>query len=1395
MNKNWHKMNQFAIFVDAKKYQIMKQFYIIVFTILAWFQLSSQTTLATTHTFNTPSNVGMGFQIHVSNTNSYPVRVFRINSQNDAAAKPLAHTVNVWYKPNATNAAPGAITTANGWVNAGSFAHNQKFNSIVPYISNLAIDIPANSTYRIWIFSTNITGLDLLATAGVNTFSTAGVDLLTGDSISWWGTSLNGTNANPLAGFVGSIEFYPLVTCTGTPEVGSIVGDISSCNGEAKFYYLQGYVPGNGITYQWQISTTTPTGTYTNIGTNTTMLARTHGATNEYIRCIATCGTSRDTTPIFADTLKPFYHCYCQSDYSDPDDTKIDSVVFGNIRTGSLSSTCETYTDYRSTLPITRLRAGITYPIEVVNGSCSGTFWGSNGAVFVDWNRNGVFETNADRIGTGWTATTLNQRFTSNIAIPLSPASLGITGMRVIHTENTILTNTCGINSFGETEDYLVEIIKDSSDLNVTSINNLEDGCDMGNTAINFTATNIGRLALNPVNVCYSVNGGTPICENFGSLASNATSSYTFTSLANLSGHGKKTIKVWHNNALDTNKTNDTVVKVIYNYPIPPTPTAGHDTVCIGSQSSIIRANSYDSFTTRWYTDVAATNEVGSGNTLTFVNPTSSTTRYAKSVYTVSNNLGPTTISPSTWLFGTGQGLFFNVMRNKVKIKSVKVRFDAAGIAAIEIRNPANTISLLTQSFIVPTANTDITVPLNIELPIGTGYRMIMNTNPGNAAARISYTGFPQTIPNVISITGSVTTSSPPRYDFFFDWDVSYDACSSPVVPVNSVYLTTVNAPIKPLVKDTFYCQYPNVYLDAQNAGATYQWHDGTTNQTKLVTTSGLYIVTITHSSGCKSVDSSDISIRVSPIFSLGNDTTVCAGKSVLLKSGFSNAGYNHVWSNNSLEPNIEVRNPGQYFVNVFNTNTNCGYADTINVNYVASPNAFLGKDTSSCNTSPVIIKAPTGNYNYLWDDGSSGNTRTVNQSGMTKVAVEVTDVSNVYGCKATDTLVVTMAKLGKPNLGSDISTCNVDTNIGVIDSAHLKYKWSNGGTRNITRVTETGEYVLTVTEVNTTCSYSDTINVTFKKNPILDLGDDSLFTCDANAVTIEANLGWTSYNWSNGFSTNKIIVSTPATYTVTATGPCGTVSDSKTIAIQTPVADFNLPEDQVVCDPVILSVPSQPATNTIEWSTGETTTSITVNQTGTYWASISNRCGAKSDAVRIVFDTFVFADFDVNWTGQFIVLNNKSSNGTNYKWEFGDDSTSTEKHPTHLYLDKDKKVYIVKLIVTNSCGDTMSRTKLVNLASAPSGISSVSNLEISIFPNPASNEVTINYPKAVSNDKYNIELMSVEGRVIQTLSQSFNAKNDIVLDLSVFSEGTYLLRIQDENGEFQELKKLIINR
>lgn len=156
---------------------------------------------------------------------------------------------------------------------------------------------------------------------------------------------------------------------------------------------------------------------------------------------------------------------YCASNATITNDTKIDSVIIGNTITGSASATCETYTDQTSLGVAATVTKGRGFAMSVRSGYCGTNSFAARGRVFVDGNKNGVFEASevvADfgpltNIGAG----TAREWFNFQIFVP-GTADTGVTRMRIVYREGAgtfAEVLGCGTYSYGETEDYNIRLI------------------------------------------------------------------------------------------------------------------------------------------------------------------------------------------------------------------------------------------------------------------------------------------------------------------------------------------------------------------------------------------------------------------------------------------------------------------------------------------------------------------------------------------------------------------------------------------------------------------------------------------------------------------------------------------------------------------------------------------------------------------------------------------------------------------------------------------------------------------------------------------------------------------------------------------------------------------------
>lgn len=96
-------------------------------------------------------------------------------------------------------------------------------------------------------------------------------------------------------------------------------------------------------------------------------------------------------------------------------------------------------------------------------------------------------------------------------------------------------------------------------DLGVGNINSPVSGCNVQNTNVKIDVTNYGTASQSNFQMCLSINGGTPICQNFsGTLAVQQTAAFTFTGITSLNTPGDYQIRVWSKATGDGDLSNDT---------------------------------------------------------------------------------------------------------------------------------------------------------------------------------------------------------------------------------------------------------------------------------------------------------------------------------------------------------------------------------------------------------------------------------------------------------------------------------------------------------------------------------------------------------------------------------------------------------------------------------------------------------------------------------------------------------------------------------------------------------------------------------------------------------------------------------------------------------------------
>lgn len=132
----------------------------------------------------------------------------------------------------------------------------------------------------------------------------------------------------------------------------------------------------------------------------------------------------------------------------------------GNGLPGSSTAQYSNYTTVQ-TVPIPNLTPGNLVPWSLTLGYCSGFAYGMGYSIFIDYNRNGVFTDPGEKVA-GSTALTTYPVGGGNVSGSFTvPAAItpGLTLMRVVAIETNATPLPTGAYTWGETEDYFVNLI------------------------------------------------------------------------------------------------------------------------------------------------------------------------------------------------------------------------------------------------------------------------------------------------------------------------------------------------------------------------------------------------------------------------------------------------------------------------------------------------------------------------------------------------------------------------------------------------------------------------------------------------------------------------------------------------------------------------------------------------------------------------------------------------------------------------------------------------------------------------------------------------------------------------------------------------------------------------
>ncbi|MEO0340918.1 MAG: hypothetical protein AAF242_17120, partial [Bacteroidota bacterium] len=474
--------------------------------------------------------------------------------------------------------------------------------------------------------------------------------------------------------------------------------------------------------------------------------------------------------------------------------------------------------------------------------------------------------------------------------------------------------------------------------------------------------------------------------------------------------------------------------------------------------------------------------------------------------------------------------------------------------------------------------------------------------------------------------------------------DVAYRQCATR----DSIQVDFYAPILLGLGNDTTICDETSLVLDARLSGATYSWSDNSNGETITVNQAGTYSVAVSVNN-CPAFDTIDIALQELPRFELGADTTICEEDSYLL-DGTSLSGTTYEWSDGSTTPTLSVSSPGTYALQA--TLNGCVFTDVFNLGQKPLPIFELGNDTTICEEQSLELVVGQTGASYLWQDGSTNNTLTVDQAGIYSVRVELDE------CVRSDTFELSYKPLPRFELGTDTSICAGESL--TFDGTSLDgttYEWSNGSTSPTLIVSTAGLYALQASLDN--CVFVDTRSLDIRPLPVVDLGEDRIL-CEEEEFVLDVAQQGAIFQWQDGSTEETFTVRSSGTYSVTVDLANCIVSDTTNFTFN-PLPRFELGADTSICEGEVVSFDGTSLMGaTYSWSNGSTDPIITVGEAGAYAleATLNNCTYQESRILNIrplpivnlgedqtLCEEEVF-NLDVNQTGATYLWQDGSSNG-----------------------------------------------------------------------------------------------------------------------------------------------------
>ena len=255
-------------------------------------------------------------------------------------------------------------------------------------------------------------------------------------------------------------------------------------------------------------------------------------------------------------------------------------------------------------------------------------------------------------------------------------------------------------------------------------------------------------------------------------------------------------------------------------------------------------------------------------------------------------------------------------------------------------------------------------------------------------------------------------------------------------------------------------------------------------------------------------------------------------------------------------------------------------------------------------------------------------------------------------------------------NLRTDTTMCDIGGITLHAPPGYSSYYWDDGSGDTVRNITSTGTYWVYAT----TCGVEvvlDSFVVTFAPADSVYTHTDTSVCANIPTITLSSPPGYPSHSWSTGATTPSIAVTVSGQYILTAYGGCDLLVDTFNLTI-TPVDTTLITTDTNICNSTTsLMLIAPPGYSTYSWTTGSTSSFITVTSSGTYSVLGTGVCSILLDTFDVTFlpvPVVSLGNDTAFCVGNTLTLSSSQPAGSSYLWSTGSTASSISVSTSAIY-------------------------------------------------------------------------------------------------------------------------------